>query len=60
MLYGVPVQKSIKYLLAKDYNVRIYVPYGKDWYKYSIRRLKENPNIAKYIIGNLFKKNFYK
>ena len=37
-----------------NYNVRIYVPYGKQWYEYSIRRIKENPNIAMYVLKNLF------
>ena len=60
VLYGVPITKTIKQLLSNGYNVRVYVPYGEDWYKYSMRRLKENPNISKYIINNLFKKNFYK
>ena len=60
VLYGVPITKTIKQLLSNGYNVRVYVPYGEDWYKYSMRRLKENPNISKYILNNLFKKNFYK
>ena len=60
VLYGVPITKKIKQLLSSGYNVRVYVPYGQDWYKYSMRRLKENPNISKYILSNLFKKNFYK
>ena len=60
VLYGVPITKTIKQLLSREYNVRVYVPYGEDWYKYSMRRLKENPNISKYILNNLFKKNFYK
>ena len=45
--------------LKNNYKVRIYVPFGEDWYDYSIRRLKENPNIVGYIIKNLFKRNFY-
>ncbi|MCZ6703406.1 MAG: proline dehydrogenase family protein [Ignavibacteria bacterium] len=36
------------------YKVRIYVPFGEDWYPYSIRRLKENPQIAGHIIKNIF------
>jgi proline dehydrogenase len=32
------------------HKVRIYVPYGKDWYGYSTRRLNENPKIAGYIL----------
>ena len=52
--------KVLADLLLKKYKVRVYVPYGKDWYDYSIRRLKENPNISKYVIKNLFSRNFYK
>jgi len=33
-----------------DFNVRIYVPFGEDWYGYSTRRLKENPRIAGHVI----------
>ena len=55
MLYGVPMNKIVKELLKENINVRVYVPYGKNWYDYSIRRIKENPNISKYIIQNLFK-----
>jgi len=36
------------------YKIRIYVPFGEDWYPYSIRRLKENPQIAGHIIKNIF------
>jgi len=42
------------YLAESGYKVRIYVPFGKDWYLYSIRRLKENPNVAGQIVKNLF------
>ena len=44
-------------LVDNGYKVRVYVPYGKDWFDYSIRRLKENPNIARYVLKNLFKKS---
>ena len=30
--------------------LRVYVPYGKEWYEYSIRRLRENPQIAVYVL----------
>ena len=60
VLYGVPMGNMINKLVSRRYKVRVYVPYGKDWYDYSIRRLKENPNISKYVIKNLFSKNFYK
>jgi proline dehydrogenase len=36
------------------YKIRIYVPFGEDWYAYSIRRLQENPQIAGYILHNIF------
>ena len=36
-------------LIAKGYKVRIYVPFGEDWYGYSTRRLKENPQIAVHV-----------
>jgi len=45
------------YLAESGYKVRIYVPFGKDWYLYSIRRLKENPNVAGQIVKNLFSRN---
>jgi len=41
-------------LLAMGFNVRIYVPYGKDWYGYSTRRIKENPSIAGHVIKAMF------
>ena len=56
VLYGVPMSSWLKKHLKNNYKVRIYVPFGKDWYDYSIRRLNENPNIAGYIINNIFKK----
>lgn len=40
-------------LLQMGFGVRIYVPYGKDWYGYSTRRLKENPRIAGHILKSL-------
>ena len=60
VLYGVPMGNMIKDLLSNNFKVRVYIPFGEDWYDYSIRRIKENPNIAGYIIKNIFKKNFYK
>jgi proline dehydrogenase len=31
------------------HKLRVYVPFGEDWYEYSTRRLKENPKIAGYV-----------
>ena len=56
VLYGVPMHGWNEKNLDNGYKVRVYIPFGEDWYKYSIRRLKENPDIAGYIIKNLFKK----
>ncbi len=59
ILYGVPMGNILKQIINKNFKVRVYIPFGDNWYDYSIRRLKENPNIAGYIIKNFFKKNFY-
>jgi len=59
-LYGVPMGNELQKIKNKDFNIRIYTPFGKNWYEYSIRRLKENPNISGYIVKNIFKKNLYK
>jgi len=56
VLYGVPMGDKLEDLKAKGYKIRIYVPFGEAWFEYSIRRLKENPKIISYVIGNLFKK----
>jgi proline dehydrogenase len=40
-------------LVADGHRVRIYVPYGRQWYEYSLRRLQENPKIAGYVAGDL-------
>ncbi|MEX0817713.1 MAG: proline dehydrogenase family protein [Gaiellales bacterium] len=36
-------------LVREGYPLRIYVPYGRQWYEYSVRRLQENPKIAGYV-----------
>ncbi|MFL2982998.1 MAG: proline dehydrogenase family protein [Candidatus Neomarinimicrobiota bacterium] len=59
-LYGVPMDGRLDELIQKGFKVRIYVPFGPDWFDYSIRRLNENPNIAGYVISNLFKKYRFK
>ena len=56
MLYGVPMGNKLEKLKRKGYKVRIYVPFGKSWFEYSVRRLKENPKIISYVLKNLFKK----
>ncbi len=55
MLLGV-CQPLRDKLLQMGFGVRIYVPYGKDWYGYSTRRLKENPRIAGHILKSLIRR----
>jgi len=57
VLYGVPMDGRLESLLEAGYKVRVYVPYGPDWFDYSVRRLKENPSIAKYALQNFFTKS---
>lgn len=53
MLLG--VKEELRDRINSDgYKVRIYVPFGEDWFAYSIRRLKENPQIAGYVFKNIF------
>jgi len=48
MLLGVDEElRSI--LVNAGHKLRVYVPFGEDWYEYSTRRLKENPKIAGYV-----------
>ena len=56
MIYGVNKEMG-KMILADGHRLRIYVPYGEEWLAYSIRRLKENPDIAGHIIKNIFSFN---
>lgn len=53
MLYGVTPELRSS-ILKKGHRMRVYVPYGKDWFGYSTRRLKENPRMASLIIKALF------
>jgi proline dehydrogenase len=55
MLLGV-TEELRDILVSAGHPLRIYVPFGKHWYAYSMRRLKENPNIARSIIKNIFTK----
>ncbi len=54
MLLG--VRESLRDQIRRDgHNLRVYVPFGRDWYGYSVRRLKENPALA----GTMFKAIFF-
>jgi len=55
MLLGVdPELRQI--ILTEGHRLRIYVPYGREWFAYSTRRLKENPNIAGHIMKSSIKR----
>ncbi len=57
MLLGVRAELRQR-LLAAGHPVRVYVPYGSQWYAYSIRRLKENPAIAGHVFRNILARGF--
>ena len=44
-------------LVARGHPMRVYVPFGDRWYAYSMRRLRENPNIAGHVVGNLLSRS---
>lgn len=50
MLWGVDNELR-DIILGTGHKLRIYIPYGSEWYAYSIRRLKENPRLA----GDVFR-----
>ncbi|MGB9673721.1 MAG: proline dehydrogenase family protein, partial [Anaerolineales bacterium] len=55
MLYG--IRRDIQIQLAQQgYPVRIYVPFGTEWYAYNMRRLAERPANLWFFISNFFKK----
>jgi proline dehydrogenase len=51
MLLGVRPELGDE-LVAEGRRLRIYVPFGRHWYEYSLRRLQENPKIAGYIAAD--------
>jgi proline dehydrogenase len=59
MLYGVDHELR-RIIVDGGHRLRVYVPFGKEWFAYSIRRLKENPKMVNYILKNTFKNLFGK
>ncbi|MGZ3558617.1 MAG: proline dehydrogenase family protein, partial [Thermodesulfobacteriota bacterium] len=53
MLHGVRT-KLRDQIVARGHRLRVYVPFGQYWYAYSIRRFKENPQIARYVFQAIF------
>lgn len=57
MLYGIrrDLQERLR---AQGYRVRIYVPYGTQWYPYLMRRMAERPANVMFVLGNLMREAF--
>jgi proline dehydrogenase len=53
MLHGVRTKLRDK-IAAEGHRLRVYVPFGRFWYAYSIRRFKENPQMVGYVLRALF------
>ncbi len=54
MLYGIRRDLQ-RQLLRQGYRVRLYVPYGREWYPYFMRRLAERPANVFFLLRNLFR-----
>ena len=56
MLLG--VREALRESIVRaGHRLRVYVPFGEQWYAYSVRRLKENPQIAGYVLKAMFSRN---
>jgi proline dehydrogenase len=55
MLLGVRPELGDE-LVREGHRLRIYVPFGRRWYEYSIRRLQENPKLAGYVARDTLKR----
>ncbi len=54
MLYG--IRRDLQTALVRDgYNMRVYVPYGTQWYSYLMRRLAERPANLMFVVGNILR-----
>lgn len=53
MLLGVKPRLRRR-IIAAGHRLRVYVPFGPDWYPYSTRRLRENPDLAVHIVRAFF------
>jgi proline dehydrogenase len=57
MLLGVR-EVAANRLVRDGHRLRIYVPFGEHWYRYSLRRLQENPKIAGYVASDTLNRLF--
>lgn len=58
MLLGVPRQALQQELIASGVRVRLYVPYGRQWHAYSMRRLENNPDMLGMVAKNVLTRPF--
>ncbi len=55
MLFGIRVERQHE-LVKEGYKMRVYVPYGTDWYGYFMRRLAERPANVAFVLKGVMKK----
>jgi proline dehydrogenase len=55
MLYGIRPEKQLE-LVKEGYSMRVYVPYGTDWYGYFMRRLAERPANVAFVLKGIMKR----
>jgi proline dehydrogenase len=55
MLYGIRPERQLE-LVKEGYRMRVYVPFGTDWYGYFMRRLAERPANVAFVLKGIFKK----
>jgi proline dehydrogenase len=55
MLYGIRPEKQLD-LVKEGYRMRVYVPYGTDWYGYFMRRMAERPANVAFVIKGIIKR----
>ncbi len=55
MLLGVRSARGEE-LVRAGHRLRVYVPFGTEWYAYSVRRLQENPRIAGHVAGDVLRR----
>lgn len=55
MLYGIRPERQLE-LAMEGYTMRVYVPYGTDWYGYFMRRLAERPANVMFVLKGILKK----
>ncbi len=56
MLYGIRNERQLE-LVKEGYKMRVYVPYGNDWYGYFMRRLAERPANVAFVLCCMVKNN---